>query len=150
MNKASAVILKKEDILPDCRSEGRDDAIRRCGRMLVTSGYVEERYIEGMLAREQSVSTAIGNLIAIPHGESDYKRNILSTGLVMLLYPEGIAWGTETVKMVIGIAAKGDEHLGVLSRIADTFEDENKVSAFVASGDVDAIHAALTGEGPTP
>ena len=110
----------------------------------MTSGYVEERYIEGMLVREQSVSTAIGNLIAIPHGESDYKRNILSTGLVMLLYPEGIAWGTETVKMVIGIAAKGDEHLGVLSRIADTFEDENKVSAFVASGDVDAIHAALT------
>ena len=44
MNKASAVILKKEDILPNCRSEGRDDAIRRCGRMLVTSGYVEKRY----------------------------------------------------------------------------------------------------------
>jgi mannitol/fructose-specific phosphotransferase system IIA component len=113
--------------------------------MLVKSGYVNERYVEGMLLRDRGFSTAIGNAIAIPHGEKEYKSEILRTGLVVLTYPNGIEWGGQTVKLVIGIAAKGDEHLGIIERIVDAFDEESKVDAVVARGDADELYALLAG-----
>lgn len=146
---AKLPILKKENIITGCKSEGHEDAIRRSGQLLVQSGYVKEKYIEGMLERDRGFSTAIGNAIAIPHGEKDYKKEILHTGLVVCTYPDGIEWNGEKVKLVIGIAAKGDEHLGILEQIVEAFEDESSVDAVVAAGDADAIYAILVPEGAT-
>ncbi|MDR1913463.1 MAG: PTS sugar transporter subunit IIA [Clostridiales bacterium] len=140
-------ILKKDNISLDCPESESADAIRRCGKMLVESGYVNERYIEGMIERDHSFSTAIGNLIAIPHGEMKYKNEILQTGLVVCTYPKGLNWQGEKVKLVIGIAAKGDEHLDILERIAESFEDESAVEEIVTRGDAGEIHALLTGSG---
>lgn len=136
-------ILQKSNILTGLAPEPHEDAIRRCGKMLLDSGYVNERYIEGMLARDRSFSTAIGNMIAIPHGEMAYKTEIASTGLVVLTYPDGVKWGDETVKLVVGIAAKGDEHLKILEQIAEAFEDEADVELVVRNADADAIYSLL-------
>jgi mannitol/fructose-specific phosphotransferase system IIA component len=141
------VILDKDNIVVDCASEHHEDAIRRCGKMLVQGGYVEEKYIEGMLERDRGFSTAIGNAIAIPHGKKEYEKEILSTGLVVCTYPEGVEWNGEKVKLVIGIAAKGNEHLGILERIVEAFEDESAVDALVAAGNIDAIYSILAPEG---
>ena len=62
-------ILERTNIITGLSPEPHEDVIRRCGKMLAESGYVKERYIEGMLARDRGFSTAIGNMIAIPHGE---------------------------------------------------------------------------------
>jgi len=137
-------ILAKSNIITGLSPEPHEDVIRRCGKMLMDSGCVQEAYIEGMLARDRSFSTAIGNMIAIPHGEEAYKKDIIQTGLVVLTYPEGLAWGDETVKLVVGIAAKGDEHLSVLGRIADAFEEEKDVESIVRSADKDEIYRLLT------
>jgi mannitol/fructose-specific phosphotransferase system IIA component len=112
--------------------------------MLLDSGYINERYIEGMVARNKMLSVAIGNLIAIPHGEKDYKQDVINTGLAVLAYPDGIDWDGEQVKLVVGIAAKGDEHLEILARIAEAAEDLDKVNELASSDDVVAIHTALT------
>ena len=48
------------------------------------------------------------------------------TGVVVMTYPDGIDWNGDKVKLVVGIAAKGDEHLEILGRIvgiASTDED---------------------------
>jgi mannitol/fructose-specific phosphotransferase system IIA component len=137
-------ILRKSNIIVGLPPEGHEDAILRTGKMLVENGYATERYVEGMLARDRSFSTAIGNFIAIPHGEKDYKDAILETGIVVLTYPEGIIWGEKMVKLVVGIAARGDEHLSILSRIVEAMEDEESVEKLVAGGDADAIYTLLT------
>ncbi len=42
-----------------------------------------------------------------------------------MTFPDGQDWGApEKVRVVIGIAAVGDEHLDVLSKIALTFSDK--------------------------
>lgn len=112
-------ILKKENIVLHQSKAEREDVIRRCGRMLVDSGYAKERYIEGMIKRDNSFSTGIGNFIALPHGEEAYKVDIISTGIVVLSYPEGINWHESTVYLVIGIAAKGDEHLDIMGNVVE-------------------------------
>ncbi|MDR0380371.1 MAG: PTS sugar transporter subunit IIA [Oscillospiraceae bacterium] len=140
-------IITRENIVVGVPTEPHEDAIRRCGQMLVNAGYVNPRYIEGMLARDRGFSTAIGNYIAIPHGEKEYKNDILKTGLVVLTYPEGIDWSGQTVYLVIGIAAQGNEHLDILENIVDKLEEGEDVLALVNAGDKDAILHTLAGEG---
>lgn len=140
-------VLEKKNIITGCASEEHEDVIRRVGRMLVENGYAKENYIEGMIMRDRSFSTAIGNHIAIPHGESACKSEITRTGLVVLTYPDGVEWGDGIVKLVVGIAAAGDEHLEVLGRIVEALEDEESVDALVERGDVDEIYKIfVTGE----
>lgn len=140
-----AGILEKEGIALHCSCESYKDAVCKCAAMLIEGGYVGERYLEGMLKREESFSTAIGNLLAIPHGEMEYKEEILRTGMVVCVYPEGIDWKGEPVKLVIGIAAKGEEHMDILERIAQVFEEEKAVEAIASNATAEEIHALLTG-----
>jgi mannitol/fructose-specific phosphotransferase system IIA component len=136
-------ILTKENIILNLPKESSNDVIRRAGRLLVESGYARERYIEGMLARDKQLSVAIGNCIAIPHGEAAYKQEIIETGLVVFTYPEAIDWNGQPVHIVIGIAAKGGEHNDILGNIVDIFDTEDDVKNFLAIGDKEKIHAML-------
>ncbi|WP_312641265.1 PTS sugar transporter subunit IIA [Hydrogenoanaerobacterium sp.] len=140
-------ILSQQNIQLGLKPEMPQEAIRRCGRMLAEAGYVKEEYIKGMLARDAAFSTAIGNLIAIPHGEKEYKEHILCTGVVVITYPDGIDWNGVPVKLVIGIAAKGDEHLSILENIVETLEEEEDVVRLVNAGDAQAIYKIFTAEG---
>lgn len=142
--EAKPEILRLENIIIGCKTEPHEDAIRRAGRLLVDAGLAGERYIEGMLARDRGFSTAIGNHIAIPHGEKEYKCDIKATGLVVMTYPDGIPWNDDQVKLVIGIAALGDEHLDVLGRIVEVLEEAETVDEIVARGDAEEIHRLFT------
>ncbi|MDR2301149.1 MAG: PTS sugar transporter subunit IIA [Deltaproteobacteria bacterium] len=140
-----AAILEMDNIVLNLPPQPYEDVIRRCGEMLVNGGYVKPPYVDGMLARDRSFSTAIGNHIAIPHGEKIYKEEILKTGLVVLTYPEGVDWNGEKVFLVVGIAAKGNEHLEILENIADKLEEAQDVINLVNSADQKAIFSLLTG-----
>lgn len=133
-------ILRRENIVIGCETVDHEEAIRKAGRMLVDAGYANERYIEGMISRDRGFSTAIGNHIAIPHGENEYKCEIKATGLVVMTYPQGIPWNDDVVKLVIGIAALGDEHLDILGHIVEVLEDAQTVEQVVARGDADEIY----------
>lgn len=142
--KEKPEMLMRENILLNLPSEDHEAVIQRCGQMLVDSGYAGARYIEGMIARDRSFSTAIGNHIAIPHGENAYKPEIKATGLVVLTYPDGVEWNGDQVKLVIGMAALGDEHLEILGHIVEIASSGEDVDALVARADADEIHRAFT------
>ncbi len=139
-------MLRAEDIILNQAVETKDDAIRRCGALLHKAGIVDEAYIESMIARDASFSTAIGNLIAIPHGEKSAAGSIKKTGLSVITYPDGLDWGGAPVKIVIGIAALGDEHLSILENIVEVLEDESDVEKLVAASSKDEILKMFTGQ----
>jgi len=138
-------ILKRENIILNQPKADREKVILRCGQMLLDSGYINERYIEGMIKRDNSFSTAIGNYIAIPHGEEDYRKNIISAGMVVLTYPDGIDWHGSPVYLVVGVAAKGDEHLDILGNIVDCLETGEDTINLVKNAGVDEVYKMLTG-----
>ena len=70
----------------------RDEAIRRAGELLVENGHVDERYIDSMFEREKSVSTYMGNAVAIPHGTNESKALIRQTAISFIRYDEPIDW----------------------------------------------------------
>ena len=55
-------------------ARNKDDAIREAGEILVNAGAVTPAYIDSMFEREQSVSTYMGNYLAIPHGTNESKE----------------------------------------------------------------------------
>jgi len=70
------------------------------------------------------MSTYIGNGVAIPHGQFDDKASIYRTGISVVQFPQGIAWNPdETTYLVIGIAATANEHIGVLTNLAEVLEE---------------------------
>jgi len=111
----------------------RDDAIREVGKLLVDSGSVTQAYADAMFDREESVSTYMGNFLAIPHGTNEAKDGILSSALAIIRYDAPIDWNGNPVRFVVGIAGKGDDHLGILSGIAIAFSDEATVEKLRAA-----------------
>ena len=73
-------ILSKETVKLNVPATDKKSAIKLAGELLVKAGHVSPSYIEGMLAREETMSTYIGNGVAIPHGQFENKENIHSTG----------------------------------------------------------------------
>ena len=119
------MILETKNIFINQKSSSKEDVIRRIGEILSSQGCTDESYTQAMLDKEKVFNTYIGNEIAIPHGIEEAKKYIKKTGLVLMTFPEGLDWGaSEKVRVVIGIAAVGDEHLEVLQKIAMTFSDK--------------------------
>ncbi len=117
--------LNLEMIRLDQRAAGRDEAIDLVGQMLVGGGYVQPAYTAGMKARELTMTTYVGNGVAIPHGTFEDKTLILATGIAVAQFPHGVTWdGTNLAYLVVGIAAVRDEHIGILANLARVLEDE--------------------------
>ena len=142
---AAVTLLERKNIVLGCAPVTPEEAIRACGRRMVDSGYVDEAYIQGMLDREASFSVAIGSHVAIPHGTNDVKPLIKRTGVVVMTYPDGIDWNGDKVKLVVGIAAKGDEHLEILGRIVGIASTDEDTDALVASADTETLFKKLNG-----
>ncbi|WP_208560561.1 PTS sugar transporter subunit IIA [Marinilactibacillus kalidii] len=115
-------ILRKENVVLNQTFSHKEEAIRKAGQLLVDGGYVKPDYIESMIERDQTVSTFMGNFIAIPHGREEAKDLIDATGISVVQVPNGVNFGEEgedkLAMIVIGIAGAGDDHLEVLSQIA--------------------------------
>jgi phosphocarrier protein FPr len=129
-------ILSLERVALGVRALDKADAIRRAGELLVKSGCVLPPYVDGMLAREQSMSTSLGNGVAIPHGIYENRDHILRTGLSVVQLAEPVPWEDgDEVFLVIGIAASSDEHVGVLANLAEVVEDEAKLAELRGTAD---------------
>ena len=138
-------LLYRENIRVNCKPDTQEAVIRQVGEMLVNGGYVDTPYVEAMLEREKSFSTFMGNGLALPHGVEEAKKEIKASGIAVMTFPEGTDWGGHTVKVVIGIAGVGEEHLQILSVIADKMLDEAAAEQ-LAQGDVDTVYQILAGE----
>jgi PTS system mannitol-specific IIA component len=121
----------------------RDDAIREAGAMLVAAGAVQPAYVDAMFDRERTVSTYMGNFLAIPHGTNEAKDTILHSALSILRYDRPLDWNGNEVRFVLGIAGRNNEHLGILSKIAIAFSDDDDVEKLLAATSREELFALL-------
>jgi len=124
-------ILSKESICLGAAAESKRDAIRQCGKLLVDVGCVVPQYVDGMLAREEIMSTYLGNGVAIPHGQFDNRGDILRTGISVLQIPAGIEWEPgERAYLIIGIAALIHGLFGLVRKSGFFFGAADGISRF--------------------
>lgn len=121
-------ILAPSSIVLNGSATDAASGIDEAGALLVAAGAVDESYVQAMHDREATVSTFMGNGLAIPHGTGDAKESITRSAMSFVRYPAGIDWGGNDTKFVIGIAGVGNEHLTLLQKVAMTFSDPSQVT----------------------
>ena len=143
--------LTAKNIQLNGSATSKEEAIRLVAAGLVANGNVAEGYEAGMLAREMQTSTFLGNGIAIPHGTLDTRDLVLNTGVQVYQFPQGVEWGEGNVAyVVIGIAAKSDEHLNLLRQLTSVLGDEAAAERLAKTQNLDDFVATLSGKGSAP
>jgi PTS system mannitol-specific IIA component len=122
----SGGLLELRGIQLDAAAGGAEEAIRVAGQRLVDIGAVDPSYVDAMLEREQSVSTVMGEGVAIPHGTNESKGAVKRNALSFIRFPDGVDWNGKPVTIAIGIAAQGNDHVGILSKLAMILVDPDK------------------------
>ncbi|MDN5901169.1 MAG: PTS sugar transporter subunit IIA, partial [Brachybacterium sp.] len=122
-----AAILAADSIVLSGTARDSASGIDEAGDLLVAAGAVDEGYVAAMHDREATVSTFMGNGLAIPHGTNEAKSSIQRSAMSFVRYPDGIDWNGNPTTFVIGIAGVGNEHLELLQKVAMTFSDPAQV-----------------------
>lgn len=146
MPEGAAGLLAPEAIRLDARAGGRDHAIRVCGQVLVDIGAVEPAYVDAMLERERSISTYLGEGVAIPHGTSVGRDLIHRDALAVVRFPDGTDWDGNPVTVCIAIAARGDGHMEILAELAQVLMDPGRARALREATDPGQVLALLAPE----
>ena len=139
--------LTEKDIFLGLTAQNKEEAIRFAGQKLVDNGYVKPVYIEAMLERERLTSTYLGESIAVPHGTIEAKDSVINTGIVFCQYPAGVEFGEEAddkAKIVIGIAARNNEHLDVIAKLTNALDDPNIIGKLSSTTHFDEVLAILS------
>ncbi|EMY3086224.1 MULTISPECIES: PTS mannitol transporter subunit IICBA [Raoultella] len=140
--------LGAENIFLGRKAATKEEAIRFAGEQLVKGGYVEPEYVQAMLDREKLTSTYLGESIAVPHGTIEAKDRVLKTGVVFCQYPEGIRFGEDeddVARLVIGIAARNNEHIHVITSLTNALDDESVIERLTRTTSVEEVLALLKG-----
>lgn len=136
-------LLTESSIRLDAHASGRDDAITQAGAALVEAGAVDPSYVDAMLQRENSVSTYVGEGVAIPHGTLAGKDAVKDDAIVVLRFPDGVDWDGNPVSVCVGIAAKGNGHIALLSQLATVLLDPEKAAALRGATTPDQVYELL-------
>ena len=136
-------VLAQSHIKVPGAARSKDDAIREAGQLLVDAGAVSPAYVDAMFEREKSVSTYMGNFLAIPHGTNEAKDSIKSSALSVVRYENPIDWDGNEVRFAVGIAGLNNGHLEILGKIAVIFSDMDEVDKMIAAGSADEVYELL-------
>ncbi len=139
VGSAESAVLERGAIQLAERAADRDDAIRQCGAVLVATGAVEPAYVDAMLERERSISTYVGEGVAIPHATLAGKEAVRRDALAVLRFPDGVDWNGEPVSVCVAIAARGDGHVAMLAELAQILLDPERARALREATDPDEV-----------
>jgi mannitol PTS system EIIA component len=136
-------VLTQSQVKVPGGARSKDDAIREAGQLLVDAGAVTPAYVDAMFEREKSVSTYMGNFLAIPHGTNEAKDTIGRSAISVVRYDAPIDWDGNEVRFAVGIAGVENGHLEILGKIAIVFSDTDEVEKLLAAGSAEEVYQML-------
>ncbi|UPQ87666.1 PTS mannitol transporter subunit IICBA [Vibrio sinaloensis] len=139
---SSVFKIGQDNIYLGLNAANKEQAIRFAGEKLVEMGYVDPEYVDAMFEREKLVPTYLGESIAVPHGTVEAKDKVKKTGIVICQYPAGVQFTEDqddVAKLVIGIAAKNDEHIQVITTITNALDEPQAIERLTSTNDVNEI-----------
>jgi mannitol/fructose-specific phosphotransferase system IIA component len=141
-------LLGPDAVRLGCTAEDRFDAVRQAGELLVGLGAVDPAYADAMQERELSLSSFVGEGFAIPHGTDAARAYVRRAALAFLQFPDGIDWEGQDVRACVAIAASADEHVGVMSTLAQVLLDPALAGELRTTTDPARVLEILTPEVP--
>jgi len=153
-NQAAAedsLTVSPQQILLNAQVTTKNDALELISQNLSALGLVSGDYLDALVAREETVSTYLINGVAIPHGVNEAKQQVVRTGVFIVQAPQGVAWNDkgDVARLIVGIAAKGKDHLSLLQRLTNVVMDEALAEQLATTTSKNDILNALNAEGQT-
>ena len=102
--------------------------------------------VHDVLEETRLHALVVGEGVAVPHGTIEAKDAVLKTGIVICQYPAGVRFTEEEdgiAKLVVGIAAKNNEHIQVVSAITNALDSEEAIELLTTTNDVEKVLALL-------
>lgn len=140
-------LLPKERIAVAVQAEDWESAVRAVGQLMVDTGVVEERYIEGMITttKELGPYIVIAPGVAIPHSRPE--DGVLATSLAFAQLNPPVNFGNKENDPVHILFALGaldhTQHVDALRQIAEILSDQNKFEKLLKADTVEAVTAIL-------
>lgn len=142
-----ANILSRANVLLDVEASDKRSLFEHIATMLEQDGVLSrETVLESLLAREAVGSTGLGRGVAVPHGRVQGLKAPMAA-FVRLKSPIPFdSPDQEPVKVMIVVLIPDNvtqQHLEILSEIAELFSSEAFRTMLVTESDAAAIHAKI-------
>jgi PTS system mannitol-specific IIA component/phosphocarrier protein FPr len=141
---AASEVLTSDAVRLGRTATDKWDVVRQAGELLVEIGAVTPEYADAMIEREKSVSTYIGEGVAIPHGTDESRAYVRRTALGVLQFPDGVDWDGDQVTVAVAIASQGHEHVAVLQALAEILMEPDQAERLRGATDPDDVVALLS------
>jgi phosphoenolpyruvate-protein phosphotransferase len=127
-NKVDAedtLTVSSEQILLNAEVATKDGVLKLIAGELSSLGLVSGDYLPALIGREEKVSTYLVNGVSIPHGVNEAKEQVVRTGVFIVQVPGGVVWNDkgDVARLIVGIAAKGKDHMNLLTRLTNVVMD---------------------------
>ena len=113
--------ISPDNVLLDVDASNRKDVLRAIAQHAESAGYATSAsgVLEGLLAREAEMSTALMDEISIPHAKHDA---IEHTALILVRTVNAVDWQGESTRVALGMlvpaAEAGTTHLTLLAQVS--------------------------------
>ena len=139
--------LPIERIAINVQATDWEEAIREVGKLMVDTGVVEERYIEGMIntTKELGPYIVIAPGVAIPHARPE--DGVISPCLAFAKLSTPVDFGNEENDPVHVLFALGaldhDQHVEALKQVAEILIDQDKYKKLLEADTIETVSAIL-------
>lgn len=143
-------ILNERTIKTNMNAKNKDEALNELAQLLLDNEYITdiELFMKDIYEREKIGQTGIGNYIAIPHGKSDFVKEI---GVAIGINQSEIPWETlddHGVKGIILFAVGNDNegaqnHLKLLSLFARKLGNDEVIEKLLRSQKTEDVKEAF-------
>jgi lichenan operon transcriptional antiterminator len=130
---------------PGLEFEHKEDVIRFLNARLIENGYGNETFTQAVLEREALFSTAIGNLVAIPHALSQSTKG---SRIVVGVLNKPIPWGEEKAQIIFLLNIENstdDEFSRIYEQFFDIINSKMKISELIKSKNFDQFMQIING-----
>ncbi|SDP18851.1 fructose PTS transporter subunit IIA [Halobacillus aidingensis] len=143
-------ILNDHTIKTNMNAQNKEDALNELANLLLENEYITDvkSFMKDIYAREEKGQTGIGNYIAIPHGKSNFVKEI---GVAIGINKSEIPWESldgKGVKGIILFAVGNDNegaqnHLKILSLFARKLGNDEVIEKLLQSEKTEDVKKAF-------
>lgn len=139
-----ADMLKKENIQIVDRVADWQEAVRISVQPLVDTGYVESRYIDGIIENTLQFGPyyVLVDDVALIHGRPE--QGVIEKQLAVTVVKEPVVFsedGSHNARLLVTLAATdGEAHIDVMRALAELFMDADKIEQLVNAASTDVIY----------
>ncbi|MEN8240520.1 MAG: BglG family transcription antiterminator [Chloroflexota bacterium] len=129
--QAFVKLFNPELFISGIKLNQQDEVIKLLCSALIEQNYVNEKFTQSVLEREMMFSTAIGNLVAIPHALPGH-----STGshIAVGILKKPITWGKDKVQLVFLLNIQNspeEDFINIIEHFYDIIDSHNLIKKII-------------------